>query len=204
MKVVNVQARCLKIPIKFPFTETPRTEGMLVVQVETDEGIVGAGISRDAERFAVRELIHQEIRPFLLGKDPMETEKIWNDACWEIGMSYKVRTGVVARAIGAVDQALWDIKGTYLNQPIYRLLGGASPSSVGAYTTFGFNVYTLEELVALARQMVQQGHDKLKMQVVAADRGQDVSVDGARAKAVRQARGDPGMLMPEGSGKFDF
>ncbi len=70
MKVVNVQARCLKIPIEFPFTETPRTEGMLLVQVETDEGIGGAGISRDAERFAVRELIHQEISPFLLGKDP--------------------------------------------------------------------------------------------------------------------------------------
>jgi L-rhamnonate dehydratase len=163
MQVVNVQARCLKIPIKFPFTETPRTEGMLVVQVETDEGIVGAGISRDAERFAVRELIHHEIRPFLLGTDPVETEKIWNDACWDIGMAYKVRTGVVARAIGAVDQALWDIKGHYLHQPIYRLLGGASPSSVGAYTTFGFNVYTLEELVELARQLVQQGHDKLKM-----------------------------------------
>ena len=52
MHVVRVQARCLKIPIKFPFTDTPRTEGMLVVQVETDDGLVGAGISRDAERFA--------------------------------------------------------------------------------------------------------------------------------------------------------
>jgi L-alanine-DL-glutamate epimerase-like enolase superfamily enzyme len=117
---------------------------------------VGAGIARDAERFAVRELIHHELGPFLLGKDPMETEKIWNDACWDIGMSYKVRTGVV-------DQALWDIKGHYLNQPIYRLLGGTSPLSVSSYTTFGFNVYTLEELVALARQLGQHGYDKPKM-----------------------------------------
>src|SRR2546421_10566126 len=103
MKVVNVEARCLKIPINFPFTETPRTEGLLVVQVETDEGIGGAGISRDAERFAVRELIHREIRPFLLGKDPLATEKIWNDACWDMGMSHKVRTEVLARAICAVN-----------------------------------------------------------------------------------------------------
>ena len=50
--------------------------------------------------------------------------------------------GVVARAIGAVDQALWDIKGKCLGQPIYRLLGGSSPDSVAAYTTFGFNVYS--------------------------------------------------------------
>ena len=177
---------------------------MLLVHVETDAGIAGAGISRDAERFAVRELIHREISPFLLGKDPLAIEKIWTDACWELGMSYKVRTGVVARAIGAVDQALWDIKGKYLNQPIYRLLGSASPSSVGAYTTFGFNMYTLEELVALARQLVQEGHDKLKMQVVAANRGQDVSVDVARVKAVREAVGDAVMLMVDGNSKFDF
>lgn len=204
MKVAQIQARCLKIPIKFPFTETPRTEGMLLAQVETDDGIVGAGISRDSERFAVREIINREIAPFLVGKDPLETEKIWNDACWEIGMSYKVRTGVVARAIGAVDQALWDIKGKYLGQPIYRLLGGASPSSVGAYTTFGFNAYNQEELVELARQMVQQGHDKLKMQVVAADRGQNISVDVERVRAVREAVGDNVMLMVDGNSKFDF
>jgi L-alanine-DL-glutamate epimerase-like enolase superfamily enzyme len=169
MKVVKVEARCLAIPIKFPFTGTPYTAGLVLAEVETDEGIVGAGIARDQERFAVRELVNREIGPFLIGKDPIETEKIWNDAAWEIGMSYKVRGGVVARAVGAVDQALWDIKGQYLNQPIYKLLGGASPGSVNAYTTFGFNVYSLEELVELARQKVREGHDKLKMQVVAAD-----------------------------------
>ena len=130
MKVVEVQARCLSIPIKFPFTEAPYTAGMLMVQVETDDGIVGTGIARDSERFAVRELINREIGPFLLGKSPLETEKVWNDAAWEIGMSYKVRGGAVGRAIGAVDQALWDIKGKAFNQPIYRLFGGAMREKV--------------------------------------------------------------------------
>lgn len=204
MKVVQVQARCLSIPIKFPFTEAPYTAGMLMVQVETDDGIVGTGIARDSERFAVRELINREIGPFLLGKSPLETEKVWNDAAWEIGMSYKVRGGAVGRAIGAVDQALWDIKGKTFNQPIYRLLGGASPDSVAAYTTFGFNVYSQDELVELARQMVREGHDKLKMQVVAADRGQNVSVDVERVKAVREAIGDQVMLMVDGNSKFDL
>ena len=127
-----MRARCLGVPIKFPFTGAPYTAGMLVAQVETDDGIVGTGISRDSESFAVRELINREIAPFLVGRSPLETEKIWNDAVWEMGMSYKVRGGAVGRAIGAVDQALWDIKGKYLNQPIYRLLGGASPDAVAA------------------------------------------------------------------------
>jgi L-rhamnonate dehydratase len=204
MKVAKVEARCLAIPIKFPFTGTPYTAHLVLAQIETDEGIVGAGIARDAERFAVRELINREIGPFLVGKDPMQTEKIWNDACWEIGMSYKVKGGVVARAAGAVDQALWDIKGQYLNQPIYMLLGGASPGSVNAYTTFGFNVYTNDELVELAWRKVQEGHDKLKMQVVAADRGQNVAVDVERVRAVREAIGENVMLMVDGNSKFDF
>jgi len=177
---------------------------MVLVKIETDDGIVGAGVSGESGRFAVRELINTELGPFLIGRNPFDAEKIWGDACWEMGMSYKLGTGVVARAIGAVDQALWDIKGKCLNQPIYRLLGGASPDSVGAYTTFGFNVYTKEEMVELARQLVQEGHDKLKLQVVAADRGQNVSVDVERVKAVREAVGDQVMLMVDGNSKFDF
>ena len=204
MKVIHVTARCLGVPIQFPLPGRLVPEGMLVCQVETDEGIVGHGISRDQERFAVRELINREIGPFLVGKDPLEHEKVWNDACWELGMSYKVRDGVVARACGAVDQAMWDIKGKHLNQPIYRLLGGASVESVATYTTFGFNVYNQEQLVELARLKVREGHDKLKMQVVAAQRGTDISVDVARVKAVREAVGDSVMLMVDGNSKMDF
>jgi len=204
MKITRVEASCLRVPIKFPFTETPRTEGMLIARVETDDGLTGTGISRDTERFAVRELINREIAPFLVGKDPLETEKIWKDACWEIGMSYLSRGGAIGRAVGAVDQALWDVKGKYLDQPIYRLLGGASPGSVGAYTTCGFNVYTLEELVEVTTRLAQEGHDPLKYQAVAADRGQDVSVDVERIKAVREAIGEGVRLIVDCNGKFDF
>ena len=159
MKVTCVQARCLKIPITFPFTETPLTEGMLLVRVETDSGHIGFGISRDTERYAVRELINRDIAPFLLGKDPICTEEIWQDTCWDIGISCLSKGGAIGRAISAVDQALWDIKGKALGEPIYRLLGGASTGSVGEYTTFMFNVYSLEELVELAHQMVRDGDD---------------------------------------------
>jgi L-rhamnonate dehydratase len=205
MKVAKVEAKCLSVPIKFPFTEKPRNEGMLMVHVETDEGIVGSGISRDTERFAVRELINREVGPFLIGKDPMETEKIWTDARWEIGSSYMARGGAIGRAVGAVDQALWDIKGKYLNQPIYRLLGGASPDSVGAYTTWGFNVYTKEELVEFAVKAVrEQGHDPIKYQAVAADRGQNIAEDVDRLQAVREAVGDEVRIIVDCNGKFDF
>ena len=204
MKVTRVQARCLKIPIKFPFTEKPVTEGMLIVQVDTDTGVQGVGIARDTERFAVRELINRDIKPFLEGKEPLDTEKIWQDAIWEIGTNFQSRGGTIGRAVGAVDQALWDIKGKHLGLPIYRLLGGASPGSVGAYTTFGFNVYSDAELVELARKMAREGHDPLKYQAVAANRGQDIAPDVDRIKAVREAIGDKVRLIVDCNGKFDF
>ncbi|HLF05223.1 MAG TPA: mandelate racemase/muconate lactonizing enzyme family protein [Dehalococcoidia bacterium] len=204
MKISSVQTSCLNIPVKVPVTEKPDTVGLVLALVHTDEGITGIGISRELEMTATRELINRELAPFLVGKDPMATEKIWKDAAWDIGMSYKVGGGVVARAVSAVDQALWDIKGKYLGQPIYRLLGGAVSSSVATYITFGLNVLTLEELVEAARQVVGQGHDRIKYQVVAADRGKDVSVDAARLRAVREALGDGVMLIVDGNAKFDF
>jgi L-alanine-DL-glutamate epimerase-like enolase superfamily enzyme len=202
MKISNVETNCLTIPVKIPVNGRTNIQELLLVLVHTDDDITGVGITR--EPYATRELVDRELAPFLVGKNPIETEKIWKDAAWEIGASYRAMVGVVGRAISAVDQALWDIKGKYLGQPIYRLLGGASPSSIPAYTTFGLNLLTTEELVEAARQLVAEGHDKLKYQAVAADRGQNVSVDAERLKAVREVIGDQVMLIIDGNAKFDF
>jgi L-alanine-DL-glutamate epimerase-like enolase superfamily enzyme len=189
MKISAVEAKCLNIPVRIPITGKTTTLGLVLVLVHTDDSITGVGVSRELERFATRELVNQELAPFLIGRDPAETEKIWKDAPWEIGAAYKAMASVVARAVSAVDQALWDIKGKYLGQPVHRLLGGAYVSSIPAYTTFG---------------LVREGHDKLKYQVVAVDRGQNVSVDAERLEAVREAVGDQVMLIVDGNAKFDF
>lgn len=204
MRISSVEASCLEIPVKIPITEKPTTVGLVLALVHTDDGITGIGISRDLEMSATRGLVNRELAPFLVGQDPLGIEKIWKDAAWDIGMSYKVGGGVVARAVSAVDQALWDIKGKYLNQPIFRLLGGGVSSSVATYITFGLNSLTLEELVEAARRVVGQGHDRIKYQVVAADQGQNVSVDAERLRAVREAVGDGVMLIVDGNAKFDF
>jgi hypothetical protein len=128
MKVVNVQARCLNIPIKF-FTETPRTEGMPGPRGDRRRHRWCRHL-RDAERFAVRELIHQEIA-LSPREGPWRPRK--SERCL-LGNrhAYKVRTGVVARAIGAADQALWDIKGN--TQPAHLPAAGRRVSlSVGVH-----------------------------------------------------------------------
>lgn len=204
MKVARVCARCLRVPIKYPFTDKPFSSGMLFAEVETDNGLKGYGISRETEHFAAREAINHEIAPFLKGKDPLHTEKIWKDAVWEIGQHYNSRGGTIGRAISAVDQALWDIKGKFLNQPVYRLIGGASVGSVAAYTTFGFPTYSKEELVAQARKLAREGHSPLKYAAVAKDHGQDIAPDVDRIQAVREAIGDKVQFILDCNAKYDF
>lgn len=203
MRITSVEAHCLSIPIKIPISGADSGLGIMVIQVHTDEGITGIGIGRDYEQKATRELIVGELGPFITGRDPLDIERIWLDASWEISASYKASAGVVARAISGVDLALWDIKGKYLNQPVHRLLGGAS-ESIPCYITFGLAVLTDDELVQLARQVIAEGHDRIKYQAVAADRGQDISVDARRLEALRDAVGDDVMILVDGNAKYDF
>ena len=57
------------------------------------------------------------------------------------------QTGYAAHALAAIDVALWDIKGKALNQPVWRLLGGAH-ARVPVYATFGFGFFDREQLAA--------------------------------------------------------
>ena len=203
MRITSVEAHCLSIPIKIPISGADSSLGIMVIQVHTDEGITGVGIGRDYEQKATRELMVGELGPFITGRDPLDIERIWRDASWDISASYKASAGVVARAISGVDLALWDIKGKYLNQPVHRLLGGAS-ESIPCYITFGLAVLTDDELIQLAKQVVFEGHDRMKYQAVAADRGQDISVDARRLEALRDAVGNDVMILVDGNAKYDF
>ena len=51
MVISKVEASCLKVPIKTPYSGEPRNVGMVLVRIDTDEGITGYGIARDLERF---------------------------------------------------------------------------------------------------------------------------------------------------------
>ena len=104
--------------------------------------------------------------------------------------------GIYTLALSAIDVALWDIKGKALNQPVWRLLGGAHPK-VPVYATFGFGFFDREQLAAAAKLWVSQGFRKLKMTVGnEALRNRDkrpimdvIKEDAARFRAVREAVG---------------
>ena len=104
------------------------------VQVHTDGGVVGLGETWFGPR-AVSGAIHEIFSPMLIGKDPLAIERHWRDM-FDMANAFGY-AGAEARAISAIDIALWDISGQVAGQPIYNLLGGACRDRVRTYNTTG-------------------------------------------------------------------
>ena len=105
----------------------------LVVEVMTDDGLVGVG-NAALTPIVTKQVIDHHLKPLLLGADPWDIEFLWQHM-YRKTMAFG-RKGIGMTAISAVDIALWDLLGKSAKQPVYRLLGGrtkpASPSTPAA------------------------------------------------------------------------
>jgi mannonate dehydratase len=103
----------------------------VTLKIETDEGIYGLGDGTlNGRELAVASYLTDHVIPCIIGRDPFQTEDIWQ---YLYRGPYWRRGPVTMSAIGAVDVALWDIKGKALNTPVYNLLGGKSREGVLVY-----------------------------------------------------------------------
>ena len=83
-------------------------------------------------------VVAEEIKPFLMGKDPLAGEKLWDEMYRSNRHS---RAGIYPMAISAVDNTLWDLRGRHFGVPVYRLLGGPTRTSVEVYAScLGFSL----------------------------------------------------------------
>jgi len=204
VKITNVEANRYRVPVTVPSLGRQTNSSLMLVKVETDEGITGYGVPGGEHiraKYAVQEFINRDVAPLLIGRNPLETERRWREL-WQV-FNVRCQTGVWSSGVSAIDIALWDIKGKYLKQPVHRLLGGNS-DEVLAYVTFGFADYDRKQLVEAASKLVADGHDKLKMVVgwYERDTGKytwSLNEDIERVRAVREAVGDDVSLMVDGN-----
>jgi L-alanine-DL-glutamate epimerase-like enolase superfamily enzyme len=188
------------IPVQVPLLERTMKRPILFVEINTEEGVTGYGLTGEIQLFGVREFINRQLAPFLKGKDPLDTEARWQEIFLTFNPRYQ--TGVWSSAVSAVDIALWDIKGKHYQAPVWRLLGGAK-KVVPAYVTFGLLQFDRQQLAEMAHRFVAEGQNKLKM-VVAVDNGENTAEDAARVKAVREAIGDSVELMIDANYLFSL
>jgi mannonate dehydratase len=128
--------------------------------LETDEGIVGLGDGTlNGREMAVASYLSEHILPCIVGRDPFQTEDIWQ---YLYRGAYWRRGPVTMTAIAAVDMALWDIKGKALNTPIYNLLGGKSRDGVLVYTHATGK--TVEDTLDAMSKYVEDGYLAVRAQ----------------------------------------
>jgi mannonate dehydratase len=103
----------------------------VTLKVSTDEGVYGLGdATLNGRELSVVSYLKDHVIPCILGRDPFQTEDMWQ---YLYRGAYWRRGPVTMAAIGAIDMALWDIKGKALNTPVYNLLGGKSRTGVLVY-----------------------------------------------------------------------
>ena len=197
MRIARVDASLHRVPVSTPLLAQSRSVTVIVVRVETDDGVIGYGAAGAQSSGAVRTCIDQELGPFLVGHDPLLGE-----ACWQAlaaRFNPRAATGIMSCAISGIDLALWDIRGRVAGQPVWRLLGGFN-RAVPAYVTFGLPEYDLEQLVQAARLVVEQGFTRLKMVVGRLAAAADVE----RVRGVRDAIGPDVELMVDANCSLDL
>ena len=90
--------------------------GWLVVEVMTDDGLVGSA-TRRWRRCVTKQVIDHYLKPLLFGADPWDIEFLWQQM-YRKTMAFG-RKGIGMTAISAVDIALWDLLGKAAKQPVY-------------------------------------------------------------------------------------
>ena len=164
MKITAVSALVLRLPEVTDKCEG--TQDTCLIRIDTDAGITGWG-EVDSAPTVVKAVVeaplsHQianGLANILSGEDPMAVE-VCMARMWE-GANYYGRTGVGAHAMAGVNQALWDISGKALGQPVCRLLGGPHETKFRAYCSILFGD-TPEQTYELARKHADQGFTAIK------------------------------------------
>jgi L-alanine-DL-glutamate epimerase-like enolase superfamily enzyme len=170
VKIVDVKTHVLLDPGYDPGA-TSSAQDTIVVEVITDEGLVGIG-ETDLNAWVARAFIEapgthtmdQGLKKLLLGRDPLDPETIWEDLY--VGTAMTGRRGGGVNAIGALDIALWDICGQAVNKPCWQLWTEDERESLTPYASLqpevtSFDAY-LESMVGWGLRAKELGFRAVK------------------------------------------
>jgi mannonate dehydratase len=132
----------------------------VTLELVTEDGVSGLGdATLNGRELAVAAYLSEHLVPLLIGRDARRIEDTWQ---YLYKGAYWRRGPVTMAAIGAVDMALWDIRGKTLDVPVYELLGGASREAV---TVYGHaNGATLDETIESVGRHIELGFTAARAQ----------------------------------------
>jgi L-alanine-DL-glutamate epimerase-like enolase superfamily enzyme len=181
VKITDIKTESLQLPFVEALTAAygERTHSTIVlVSIETDEGVTGYGESTGLFQQTAETFIHSELKPLLVGEDPTRVEylihKVEHLIDWNSFAAYP---------IAAIDTALHDLKGKVFGLPVYELLGGAYRTEIQFDGLI--HLHSPQVDAASAKRFVDLGYRTLKVKT-----GVDTLLDMKRLDAIRSAVGD--------------
>jgi len=129
------------------------------VRIHTDEGLIGTGEGTLEGRARTIVAAVGELSDYLVGEDPFRIEHLW-----QVMYRHAFYRGgpVMNSAVSGVEQALWDILGQALNQPVHQLLGGRVRDKIRVYAN-GPRGETPEEIAESALALKARGFSAMKL-----------------------------------------
>lgn len=196
MKIAEVRTHLLEHRLSVPFQSASMRfdrRAHVLVEVVCDNGLTGWGECLGPAR--PNAAVVAAYRNWLIGMDPLETEKIW--AVLYNALRDQGQRGLTLTALSGIDIALWDIKGKHFGASVSTLLGGRFRESVKAYATGSFKRDGVDRVEDNARDIAlyrSQGFHASKIKV-----GFGIEEDLRVIRAAREAAGSEMRLMADGN-----
>jgi L-alanine-DL-glutamate epimerase-like enolase superfamily enzyme len=164
-----------------------------LVFVELDDGLRGVG-SAYSHPDLIRIIVEDHLAPLLVGQDPTQIAELW-DRMYSLTRWYG-RKGAAISALGAIDTALWDLRGKIERVPVHRLLGAKS-TGVYAYASGLMWQNDLSLLVDEANRHLNDGFGLMKMRL-----GREPAYDREAVLAVTRAISGRARLAVDGTHRY--
>lgn len=190
LTIVDIEAIPIRAPLAREFKGSyyhMTHRATIVVRLVTDQGIVGEAYvgDEDATAAEIVHVIRDELRPRAIGMDAMATEKCW-DTMYPVTFDILRDRRIGLVALAAVDTAIWDAVGKALDQPLWRLWGGARDhvpmTAIGGY--YGEPLGSIEEEISYYRDKLGLAGVKFKVG------GRSPAEDAERITTARKAAGE--------------
>lgn len=138
---------------------------VVVLRIDTDEGISGAGevgLAYGTGAKAGIEMVRALAEQFLIGADPSRIEALW-DTMFRRTFWGQGGGPIFYGAVSAIDEALWDIKARALGVPVFEMLGGRVRDEIRVYANGWYTgLISPEDYAEGALRVVAEGYDALK------------------------------------------
>ncbi len=171
----------------------------MLVTVDTDIGVTGVGEGGSKDTL-------EQCAGTLIGKNPFLIEAIWQEMY--IAWFYPPGREKI-HAVGAMDLALWDIKGKVLNLPVHEILGGAARNYCECYATGGARpanvpAGTRMSVRERAKATIEAGYRAFRMGAGDVPVGSTYNTHEMVRRVIRECREAREGVGPEGDWCIDF